>query len=1513
VFHAYTGEQGINPAVAHDREWKKIRKWTQTEFAEGRENRTLITFNEPVNTRGLKLEIIRSIGGGAVAMLRTVQVYQNLGDNPVPEVEETKVEPVFTIPFDVPLDGTMSLIINDENGSRVANVQARVPRSTGPLKEGWNLKDTTGALVQPGTYSYTALFLPELSVKFQMSPYSNVQMHSDNTPWSNGNSGSGNWLADHSGNSSVTYGGGKMYFGAGVAESGQALAETDLNGVKEWGHHNFVAWTGPGFMTFGQGTLYAASRAHWNLTDHIWTVNQADKSVKTLLASKGNNRRIRGISGIAYRNGEVYLSINANADWMANAADVGDVDAELNLPKYKVRDKEDRYDADTRDDFKRLFRLTANPSGQSNSDNKPGLTYLESTDLPGSRNHILLTFKQPVHIGSLVFPFPQGGYQMQIKALKAEGAYPPNPNRNKDWVDILRSNEGTDWQVVAAPEGLSTRALCITFRKSEDDLFDAMEESGDGADDLDLGFFDEGPSNDMFGDSIPWKAYLDGMKILRRRYEAAVEGLTVRVNSGEINDKGEWNAMRKTPIDETYPGIYMMQWDKEQSLRGLAIKEIDGKRTEIDVYTGPDGEIPLVGDQYWETIADYEQSRREYYIPSPSMNMHARYMDGYVDFGKEVKTRAVRLRVVEQWSTSPPRALGVRKDRGGTKLDLTRCRIYGVAALRYLGGEVPVDSLTFSRMEVYNADNGKLLREFSAPALGKVTVDANGILYAVANNQIARLEKDDSWTPLTDDLITPQGITTDKAGNIYVFDGNFDRKQVRVYDPSGKFLRTIGKAGGYRQGPFDSEYLTPAGRSVDTDMAMDSNGKLWITEGKKILKRISRWDQDGTWEADYYGNTEYGGGGVLDITDKRRVFYSSEDATLEFGLDWKTGATKLNAIAWMGDSPGGEYVIPIEDRKYMVTRPMFGMQACGFVYLYEGESGLRRVAAVGAVTDFKPLKAPEFYEKIANRPLMGLLFMWSDLNGDGNPQPNEVTFIEGKANHQRGQVSWFDEELGIQSTGVRFEVERFLPDGVPVYRVVDTPKFNLFTRRMTPELSLTFNQQDKWKSPFYNSMVDAQGNKLWAWETEGKGVHAYYKAGPLTPRQVVAEFDVIGTSRDNPGELGDIFVTNSNVGKLHIWTYDGILAGSLFKDVRNRERESPPAVKPKIGEIEMNNTSMGQEHFSGWFGRSREDGKYYVVAGHNYIGVSEVLGLDQARRVTGTVNVTPEDIRMTREQEALEASREAYADAKVYQCPIGDDKTVDGYLSDWQEEFIHPENYPDAEFAMHVGPENLYLAYRAPFGMMGPLLNQGGSGWQRYFKTGGAVDIMLGTDPDAKSDRLGPVKGDLRLLITRTPKGPTAVMYQPTVEHPDPSEAWQAKTMVFTTDFDRVVELKDANIKYRKSEDKVTWSLEVSVPLASLGLYPEKRQRLKFDFGFLKTNQAGNEVMQRIYWSNKATSILSDVAAEASLEPAQWGHVIFHNQGDNVGGLPLITSDILDGTKAEEEFTEEDLMDLLEN
>ena len=64
-------------------------------------------------------------------------------------------------------------------------------------------------------------------------------------------------------------------------------------------------------------------------------------------------------------------------------------------------------------------------------------------------------------------------------------------------------------------------------------------------------------------------------------------------------------------------------------------------------------------------------------------------------------------------------------------------------------------------------------------------------------------------------------------------------------------------------------------------------------------------------------------------------------------------------------------------------------------------------------------------------------------------------------------------------------------------------------------------------------------------------------------------------------------------------------------------------------------------------------------------------------------------------------------------------------------------------------------------------------------------------------------------------------------------------------------------------------NVEFSVPLSALNLSPKAGESLLADFGILRGD--GAQTIQRLYWNNLNTSIVSDIPSEARLQPANWG------------------------------------------
>ncbi len=87
---------------------------------------------------------------------------------------------------------------------------------------------------------------------------------------------------------------------------------------------------------------------------------------------------------------------------------------------------------------------------------------------------------------------------------------------------------------------------------------------------------------------------------------------------------------------------------------------------------------------------------------------------------------------------------------------------------------------------------------------------------------------------------------------------------------------------------------------------------------------------------------------------------------------------------------------------------------------------------------------------------------------------------------------------------------------------------------------------------------------------------------------------------------------------------------------------------------------------------------------------------------------------------------------------------------------------------------------------------------------------------------------------------------------------------VAEADFDEVRNVSDLVRLAGKNGD-----FEFSIPLQVLGLAAREGLTVRGDVGVLRGN--GAQTIQRIYWSNPDTAIVSDVPSEARLQPSNWG------------------------------------------
>lgn len=538
---------------------------------------------------------------------------------------------------------------------------------------------------------------------------------------------------------------------------------------------------------------------------------------------------------------------------------------------------------------------------------------------------------------------------------------------------------------------------------------------------------------------------------------------------------------------------------------------------------------------------------------------------------------------------------------------------------------------------------------------------------------------------------------------------------------------------------------------------------------------------------------------------------------------------------------------------------------------------------------------------------------WADRNGDGAMQSDEMTITESNPKlapfrrvssgvlRSDGSVSlsMLSKDGAIRA---RLAPRKWLPNGAPVFDWSDLETF-------APDQVPDFRGGDGVKTPgaisFLGSItkdgaryaildpstpsglrlpgIDGEGwwasrnwrKKLAAWDADGTLKWAVGRRAPgrAGPGQMYNPMRLSGIARDC------LFVSDA-LAMTWVWHKDGFYVGRLFHDT---------------GDNAMDDLGVYVELMGN--GIHEANGKLYTLVNDTACAVHEV-NLPAFTPITAAkVRLSPADTTRAKPWDpdgVPPTEKPAYIalPTPANNTPGAYKVKVDGNL-DGREGWdgvngvrrpamlVLLDGQSLASVRVMYDAENLYLGYRVSH-PAGPV-NSGSELPYSPFVSGAYVDFSIAPDwsqPQRREVR----EGDVRVLLARVRNGAAA-------ESDFHQGFWQKKTgganartitsPAASVHFDQIGAVPGLQVAYKVNPKKdertgnISFTVEVAVPLASLGLKDVAGKTIGFDVSVGTANAAGDTRERAAHWAGLSEGRVVDRPGSAELLPHTWGTLTF--------------------------------------
>jgi len=307
-----------------------------------------------------------------------------------------------------------------------------------------------------------------------------------------------------------------------------------------------------------------------------------------------------------------------------------------------------------------------------------------------------------------------------------------------------------------------------------------------------------------------------------------------------------------------------------------------------------------------------------------------------------------------------------------------------------------------------------LLREEKIDQPKGVAFGPEGITYVITDGAVIEIGKERRVFIPANQLEAPYRVAFDpSSGDLLVAEGD-PSHQVKRFDRSGKLIATYGKKGGRADGHFLAQDFLNIRDIVATDQ-----GGFLLSEGSKSLRRTARFDRAGKLIGQWFGGSPY---------------YNFSSATPDKPDEiWFTAGSSSLGVARMSFDQStwkliASYNLTAEGDGLFPTHSPFAqwhvLRRDGVTYLQNDNSAILRLdeatqklrpfAIAGSVNKKSPSKLwteAVAFQNLDPNKLTGAC-AWSDVNGDGQFQPEEFR-LGGQAQRSAVGNCYIDENWNL--------------------------------------------------------------------------------------------------------------------------------------------------------------------------------------------------------------------------------------------------------------------------------------------------------------------------------------------------------------------------------------------------------------------------------------------------------------------------------------------------------------------